>query len=128
MDGLRLEAEYVLPNTPIADIRLIAPHTLCLYSHALAVRAYCGKNGQYRDFVLSRLQGEPGMLDASENTHELDEDWSTEIPVIIAPDGRLSAAQKAIIGTDFDVVDCQLVVTSSRKLVKYVLQCYQSDH
>lgn len=68
------------------------------------------------------------MLDASENTHDLDEDLSAEIPIIIAPDGQLSAAQKAIIGTDFGMVDCQLVVTSRRKLMKYVLQCYQSDH
>ncbi len=92
------------------------------------VRAYCEKNGQYRDFVLSRLRGEPGLLDASENTQELDEDWNTEIPVIIAPDGRLSAAQKVIIETGFGMVDGQLVVPSRKALVKYVLQRYQIDH
>jgi predicted DNA-binding transcriptional regulator YafY len=126
-DGLRLETEYVSLNSPQGDIRLIAPHTLVYTGMRWHVRAYCEKNREYRDFVLSRLRGEPGLLDVSENTQALDDDWNTEIPVIIAPDGRLSAAQKAIIETDFGMVDGQLVVPSRRALVKYVLQRYQID-
>ena len=127
-DGLRLETEYVSLNTPNVEIRLIAPHTLVYTGMRWHVRAYCEKNGQYRDFVLSRLRGEPDLLDASENTRELDEDWSNEIPIVIAPDGRLNPAQKAIIETDFGMVDGQLVVPSRKALVKYVLQRYQIDH
>jgi predicted DNA-binding transcriptional regulator YafY len=126
-DGLRLETEYVSLNSPQVDIRLIAPHTLVYTGMRWHVRAYCEKNREYRDFVLSRLRGEPGLLDVSENTQALDDDWNTEIPVIIAPDGRLSTAQKAIIETDFGMVDGQLVVPSRRALVKYVLQRYQID-
>ena len=126
-DGLRLETEYVSLNSPQVDIRLIAPHTLVYTGMRRHVRANCEKNREYRDFVLSRLRGEPGLLDGSENTQALDDDWNTEIPVIIAPDGRLSAAQKAIIETDFGMVDGQLVVPSRRALVKYVLQRYQID-
>ncbi|MCK1786682.1 MULTISPECIES: WYL domain-containing protein [Pseudomonas] len=126
-DGLRLETEYVSLNSPQVDIRLIAPHTLVYTGMRWHVRAYCEKNREYRDFVLSRLRGEPGLLDVSENTQALDDDWNTETPVIIAPDGRLSAAQKAIIETDFGMVDGQLVVPSRRALVKYVLQRYQID-
>lgn len=126
-DGLRLETEYVSLNSPQVDIRLIAPHTLVYTGMRWHVRAYCEKNREYRDFVLSRLRGEPGLLDVSENTQALDDDWNTETPVIIAPDGRLSAAQKAIIETDFGMVDGQLVVPSRWALVKYVLQRYQID-
>jgi len=82
---------------------------------------------QYRDFVLSRLRGEPDLLDASQNTRELDEDWNTEVPIIFAPDGRLNAAQQAIIETDFGMTDGQLVVSSRKALVKYVLRRYQVD-
>ena len=127
-DGLRLETEYVSLNTPNVEIRLIAPHTLIYTGMRWHVRAYCEKNSQYRDFVLSRLLGEPGLLDASENTQDRDEDWNIEIPIIIAPDGRLSTAQKAIIESDFGMVDGQLVVPCRRALVKYVLQRYQIDH
>jgi len=126
-DGLRLETEYVSLNSPQVDIRLIAPHTLVYTGMRWHVRAYCEKNREYRDFVLSRLRGAPELLDVSQNSQELDTDWNTEIPVIIAPDGRLSAAQKTIIETDFGMIDGQLVVPSRRALVKYVLQRYQID-
>lgn len=37
------------------------------------VRAYCEKNGDYRDFVLSRFRGEPELMDdVSEHTREAD--------------------------------------------------------
>jgi len=126
-DGLRLETEYVSLNTPQVDIRLIAPHTLVYTGMRWHVRAYCEKNRQYRDFVLSRLRGEPELLDKSENIAAKDEDWNSEIPVIIAPDERLDKAQRAIIEADFGMIDGQLVVPSRKALVKYVLQRYQID-
>lgn len=126
-DGLRLETEYVSLNTPQVDIRLIAPHTLVYTGMRWHVRAYCEKNRQYRDFVLSRLRGEPELLDKSENVAAKDEDWNSEIPVIIAPDERLDKAQRAIIEADFGMIDGQLVVPSRKALVKYVLQRYQID-
>jgi len=126
-EGLRLETEYVSLNTPQAEIRLIAPHTLVYTGMRWHVRAYCEKNRQYRDFVLSRLRGEPELLDASENGADQDEDWNTDIPVIFTADQRLKPEQMAIIETDFGMVDGQLVVPSRRALVKYVLQRYQID-
>lgn len=126
-DGLRLETEYVSLNTPQVDIRLIAPHTLVYTGMRWHVRAYCEKNRQYRDFVLSRLRGEPELLDKSENIAAKDEDWNSEIPVIIAPDERLDKAQRAIIEADFGMIDGQLVVPSRKALVKYVMQRYQID-
>ena len=68
------------------------------------------------------------MLDASPNTREQDEDWNNEVPIIFEPDWPLNAAQKAIIETDFGMTQGQLVVSSRRALVKYVLQRYQIDH
>ncbi|MBI6922509.1 MULTISPECIES: YafY family protein [Pseudomonas] len=127
-EGRRLETEYVSFNTPNVEVRLIAPHTLVYTGMRWHVRAYCEKNGQYRDFVLSRLRGQPDLLDASPNTREQDEDWNVEVPIIFEPDWRLNAAQKAIIETDYGMVDGQLVVPSRRALVKYVLQRYQIDH
>ena len=126
-EGLRLETEYVSLNTPNVEIRLIAPHTLIYKGMRWHVRAYCEKNSGYRDFVLCRLRGQPDLLDVSENTHERGEDWNLEIPVIIVPDGRLTAAQKVIIETDFGMRDGKLVVPSRKALVKYVLQRYQID-
>ncbi|WP_312818184.1 WYL domain-containing protein [Pseudomonas sp.] len=126
-EGLRLETEYVSLNTPNVEIRLIAPHTLVYTGMRWHVRAYCEKNRQYRDFVLSRLRGQPGLLDESPNPRAQDEDWNAEIPVIFKPDERLNEAQKAIIEADFGMIDGRLVVPSRRALVKYVLQRHQID-
>ncbi|PWB34355.1 WYL domain-containing protein [Pseudomonas sp. SDI] len=126
-DGLRLEIEYVSLNTPQPEVRLIAPHTLVYTGMRWHVRAYCEKNGQYRDFVLSRLRVEPELLDVSANSRDLDEDWNTEVPVIIAADGRLDPDQRAIIEADFGMQKGQLIVSCRRALVKYVLQRYQID-
>ena len=126
-EHLRLEVEYVSLANPEPETRLIAPHTLVYTGMRWHVRAYCEKNREYRDFVLSRLRGEPDVLGVTENVIDGDEDWSTEVEVIIEPDSRLKLAQKAIIEVDFGMQDSQLVIPTRRALVKYVLQRFHID-
>ncbi|MFF7709483.1 WYL domain-containing protein [Pseudomonas sp. NPDC007930] len=127
-EGLRLECEYVSFATPAAETRLIAPHTLVYTGMRWHVRAYCEKNRDYRDFVLSRLRGEPEVLDDhSEHTREADTGWNTAVQVIIEPDSRLRPEQKAIIETDFGMHGGQLLIDTRGALVQYVLQRYQID-
>lgn len=126
-EGLRLECEYVSLANPVAETRLVAPHTLIYTGMRWHVRAYCEKNRDYRDFVLSRFRGEPQVLDASENRREDDEGWSTEMTLVIEPDPRLQPAQKTIIELDYGMQDGQLRVHSRGALVQYVLQRYQID-
>ena len=47
--------------------------------------------------------------------------------MILAPDSRLTPAQKAIIETDFGMQDGKLVIPSRGAPVQYVLQRYQID-
>ncbi|MBH3421642.1 WYL domain-containing protein [Pseudomonas gessardii] len=126
-EGLRLETEYVSLANPEPEVRLIAPHTLVYTGMRWHVRAYCEKNGKYRDFVLSRLRGEPELLGKSENLIDADHVWETAVDLVITPDQRLAAAQRAIIEADLGMVDGQLVIPSRQALVKYVLQRYQID-
>lgn len=126
-EGLRLETEYVSLASPEPEIRLIAPHTLVNTGMRWHVRAWCEKNRGFRDFVLSRFRGEPDLLDKTEHGIEQDDDWNNEVPVTIQPDPRLEPAQKAIIETDFGMLDGVLDISCRRALVKYVLQRYQID-
>lgn len=126
-DHLRLDIDYVSLNSPDPEGRLIAPHTLVYTGMRWHVRAYCEKNGQYRDFVLSRLRGEPNLDGESENRIDEDEVWNSEVEVVIEPDSRLTPAQKAIIEADFGMLNGQLLIPTRRALVKYVLQRYQID-
>lgn len=127
-EGLRLECEYVSFTTPSGETRLIAPHTLIYTGIRWHVRAYCEKNRDYRDFVLSRFRGIPELMDdQSEYTREDDLGWSTLVPVIIEPDSRLKPDQRSIIEADYGMQDGQLVIESRGALVQYVLQRYQID-
>ena len=127
-DGLRLECEYVSFTTPDGETRLIAPHTLIFTGTRWHVRAYCERNGDYRDFVLSRFRGIPDLMD-DHSTHGRDADsgWNTPVQVIIAPDSRLKPEQQAIIETDYGMQHGRLVIDTRGALVQYVLQRYQID-
>jgi len=126
-EGLRLETEYVSLANPLPEVRLIAPHTLVYTGMRWHVRAYCEKNRAYRDFVLSRLRGVPGLLDASSHGRAGDEGWNARVTIRIEPDPRLSAEQRAIIETDYGMRDGHLAVASRGALVQYVLQRFQID-
>lgn len=126
-DSEVIEIEYVSLANPTPETRLIAPHTLVYTGMRWHVRAYCEKNREYRDFVLSRLRGQPEFERKTQNLIDEDEDWNTEVPVIIEPDSRLKPEQKAIIETDFGMQDGLLIIPTRRALVKYVLQRFQID-
>ncbi|CRM04907.1 WYL domain-containing protein [Pseudomonas sp. 24 R 17] len=126
-DSEVIEIEYVSLANPNPEIRLIAPHTLIYTGMRWHVRAYCEKNREYRDFVLSRLRGQPEFERKTENLIGDDEDWNTEVAVIIEPDSRLKPEQKAIIEADFGMMDGVLVIPTRRALVKYVIQRFQID-
>ncbi|SIS21675.1 Predicted DNA-binding transcriptional regulator YafY, contains an HTH and WYL domains [Aquipseudomonas alcaligenes] len=127
-EGLRLECEYVSFSTPDAEIRLIAPHTLIYTGMRWHVRAYCEKNRDYRDFVLSRFRGVPDLMDdASKNGRDSDKGWNAQVRVVIEPDSRLKPEQKEIIETDYGMHEGQLVIKTRGALVQYVLQRYQID-
>jgi len=126
-DSEVIEVEYVSLANPTPETRLIAPHTLIYTGMRWHVRAYCEKNRQYRDFVLSRLRGQPDFVRKTENRIGEDEDWNTEVAVIIEPDSRLKPEQKVIIEADFGMQEGVLVIPTRRALVKYVLQRFQID-
>ena len=126
-DSEVIEVEYVSLANPVPETRLIAPHTLIYTGMRWHVRAYCEKNREYRDFVLSRLRGKPEYERKTENLIDEDEDWNTKVAVIIEPDSRLKPEQKAIIEADFGMEDGVLVIPTRRALVKYVLQRFQID-
>ena len=126
-DSEVIEVEYVSLANPVPETRLIAPHTLIYTGMRWHVRAYCEKNREYRDFVLSRLRGKPEYERKTENLIDEDEDWNTKVAVIIEPDSRLKPEQKAIIEADFGMEDGVLIIPTRRALVKYVLQRFQID-
>ncbi len=117
----RLDVDYVSINNPDREGRIIVPHTLVYTGLRWHVRAWCEKNLEYRDFVLSRFRDTPEIMDESEHGAEGDTQWNTRVTIRIAPDPRLSRDQREVVEVDYGMENGALEVTTRGKLVPYAL-------
>lgn len=123
----RVDIGYISVNNPATDGRIIVPHTLVCTPTRWHVRAYCEKNGQYRDFVLSRFRGEPDLLNKSEHGKLGDTAWNTHIELSITPDPRLEKLQQKVIAYDYGMTRNKLAVPCKAALLQYVLKAFGLD-
>lgn len=126
-EHLRVEVDYVSLNQPDREGRIIVPHALVWTGLRWHVRAWCEKNQDYRDFVLSRFRGEPELLDTSDHSGARDEQWHRHVEVVVTPDPRLSQAQQAVIAHDYDMVAGEWRFRVRAKLLPYMLKLMQLD-
>ena len=118
----RIEVDYVSLNNPDREGRIIAPHTLVWTGYRWHVRAWCEKNRDFRDFVLSRFRGDAELLGSSEHDATTDLDWQEMVTLKIVPDPRLSSAQQEVVSHDYSMRDNALCLTVRAKLARYLLQ------
>jgi predicted DNA-binding transcriptional regulator YafY len=118
----RLEVDYVSVHNPDREGRIIVPHTLVFTGSRWHVRAFCEKNQDFRDFVLSRFRGDAEMLDDSPNNESDDAAWHTPINVLIRPDPRLTSTQQEVVAHDYGMTNNQLNIPTRGALVHYVLE------
>ncbi|WP_250657463.1 helix-turn-helix transcriptional regulator [Alkalimarinus coralli] len=123
----RLDIEYLSLSSGDIEGRIISPHTLVNDGIRWHVRAYCEKNRQYRDFVLSRFVADPVFEEAAEYTREHDTDWNTWLTIILTPDPRLSDIKQHCIALDYMMVNRRLEIKCRAALVKYLLQRLRVD-
>ncbi len=79
----RMDIGYISLNTSEEEERIIVPHTLVCTHERRNIRAYCEKNGDYRDFVLSRFRSIPDIGDISELTVDEDKVWNRNVKILI---------------------------------------------
>ena len=123
----RLDVDYVSVNNPNREGRVIAPHTIVHTGLRWHVRAWCEKNQDYRDFVLSRFRGVPDIMDLSEHNIDDDTSWNTPVTNKLKPDTRLSREQKAVIARDYGMTNGVLKIATRGSLVQYALQQLHVD-
>ncbi|TCS39020.1 helix-turn-helix transcriptional regulator [Reinekea marinisedimentorum] len=124
----RVEIEYSSLASPTPEVRVIAPHTLVCTPVRWHVRAYCEKNREFRDFVLSRFRNESGIMDETENTVDKDRDWNHFVDLKIKPDTRLTTEQQKIIAADYNMTRKVLKIHCRAAMVRYILKAYGIDH
>lgn len=81
--------------------RVIQPHTVVHTGYRWHVRAWCEKNGDFRDFVLSRISDTPELVLPAEHGVQDDVAWQTLVTIRLKPDPRLNKAQQALIARDY---------------------------
>ena len=125
--GRKLEVDYVSIHNPNREGRIIVPHTLVYTGLRWHVRAWCEKNQDYRDFVLSRFRGKPEIEGDSQNLIDGDKLWNTHIVIRIKPDPRLSTEQRAVVAQDYGMTRNLLKIETRAALAQYVLQSLRID-
>lgn len=123
----RLDVDYVSIGNPDFEGRVIVPHTIVFTGLRWHVRAWCEKNLEYRDFVLSRFRGTPDIMDSSEHGAKQDLAWNTEVTISIKPDTRLSKSQQDVIARDYGMENGELKIPTRGPLVHYALQQLHID-
>lgn len=99
----RLDIHYASITSPEFEERIISPHSLVHDGQRWHARAWCEKNQQFRDFVLSRVRNIFGVEGAAQQSQKEDELWHRQVSFAIQPDSRLSSAQQAIVAMDYDM-------------------------
>jgi hypothetical protein len=80
--------------------RRIAPHALAFDGYRWHARAWCCERGDFRDFVLSRID-EVGALEPAAYEVEDDVEWTRKIKLELCAHPRLEAEQRQAIERDY---------------------------
>lgn len=99
----RLDINYASFTLPKNGDRIISPHSLVNDGARWHVRAWCEKNQDFRDFVLSRIQEVHGAEGAAVKTQLDDHAWNNYLTISIEPDLRLTESQKMLVALDYDM-------------------------
>lgn len=121
----RLEIVYGSMANPEPETRVIQPHTLVYNGYRWHVRAWCEKNKDFRDFVLTRIYDTPDLL--TEQTHPATTDvgWQTRVVMELVADPRLSPAQQRLVAEDWGFEDGALRIETRAALAMYYLQLFR---
>ena len=126
-EKLQIDIGYISLSSPDYLDRIIQPHALIFDGLRWHVRAYCNKNSQFRDFTLSRFNGEATFEGKATHNVSHDEKWNTIVDVVIEADPRFNAQQKCIIEQDFQMHQGQKIIPTRAALVNYLLRRLHID-
>ena len=127
-DRLRVDIGYTSLSSPDYESRIISPHCLVFDGIRWHVRAYCEKNRDYRDFVLSRFNGEAAFEGTAQFGADQDTRWNTWLELVIAPDPRLSPENRRLIELDYQMENGQRIIPVRAALVLYMMKRLHLDH
>lgn len=124
-EQLRLEIVYGSMANPEPETRVIQPHTLVYNGYRWHARAWCEKNRDFRDFVLTRIYDLPELLTEQTQPVAADEAWNTRVEIELVADPRLNPAQQRLVAEDWGFEAGVLRLPTRAALVAYHLQLFR---
>jgi len=106
--------------------RTIAPHALGHDGVRWHARAWCPKNREFRDFVLSRISA-TGSLSPCEVSPLKDHEWFTEVGIIIAPNPGLTEGARRSLAKEYGMTRGQLKIRTRVALAFYLIKHLNLD-
>jgi len=126
-DNLRLDIGYTSLSSPEYESRIISPHCLVFNGVRWHVRAYCEKNADFRDFVLSRFNGEFEFEGPARYTVADDQRWNKKLELVIQPDPRLNSEKRRLLELDYQMTNGKRVIPVRAALLMYLTQRLRLD-
>lgn len=117
--GRGLRVRYWSVNRGQGRWREIAPHAFGHDGYRWHVRAWCGENGDFRDFVLSRI-AEAEWPGGGFRPPCPDKEWETWEELVVRPHAGLAAEQRAAIERDYGMQGGRLRLRVRRALAPYL--------
>lgn len=122
----QVELQYASVSGSRIPFRSIAPHALAYTGGGWYARAWSAEHNDFRDYKLSRITtigaSKPSVVDPA-----LDFEWVHRIDLMISPNPRLEAEQRAAVAADYDMIEDRLVITCRLSLSFYLMSSYNLD-
>jgi hypothetical protein len=125
-DGTEVDITYQSMRSPDPTRHWIAPHSLAFDGTRWHARAWCHRQSNFRDFVLTRIQQIHERRVGTVNPQD-DVDWRTFFVVELEPNPNLTISQRDTVISDFGMVDGRLSKTIRRALVPYLVRHLRID-
>jgi hypothetical protein len=100
--GSALDIEYQSLRSPAPARRTLAPHALGHDGKRWHAPAWCPKNREFLDFVLSRISA-TRALQPSNIPPEADREWLDEVDVVLAPNPGLPEGIRRSLAKEYDM-------------------------
>jgi hypothetical protein len=119
--GEAVEVSYQSLSRPTPTWRWISPHAFAFDGFRWHTRAFCDRDGTFKDFLLSRIIRTRGIR-ASTVEPDADTDWHDTVTLEIGPHPGLSDAQKKIIAVDYGIRAGKVRIPVRKALLYYALR------
>ncbi|MEK8088864.1 WYL domain-containing protein [Thermithiobacillus plumbiphilus] len=117
-----LQLDYQSLNREAPVTHTLVPHALVYNGYRWHMRAYSESHGEFRDFVLARIQGKPLLREIRDQNAAADTAWQTYVTLRIGPHPGLTPAQRAVIEDDFGMQQGEVTKRLRAALLPYFLR------